>query len=424
MSDPTIDSSETLALTGPRPSLLAAWAPRVVPFWPLGLVVLLVAGPPLYLMVHADGVVLPHPSDYPAHVSLIQTALKDGSWQPHFLVQWLVWALSGFSARAVALGWAMSGVALACVFAKAALTQRFFADTLSRQPGSFAARLGISRSTLALGLAVASLMLFPIAIPAGTSRIYLGQIAPNVWHNPTILVAWPLMLLLFFVSARQLERASGPGLAAVALLLVLNAIAKPNAVLVFVPAFALLALVRLRGARARLWTALAFLPVLATLILQWRWAYSHESRLASATASIVFAPFQAWRLYTTSVVASTLRSIAFPLAYVALYPRSLRRSTHLGLAWAIFLFGWLWLALAAESGDRISSLNFSWGAHLASYILFIATIADWLQRAPGDSPLPPTVRRLGVVVLGVLLSAHVVSGLIYFMRVAVGLGFA
>lgn len=419
--EPTLDSSETLALDGPRPSLLAAWAPRLVPLWPLGLIVLLVAGPPLYLMVHADGVALPYPSDYPAHVLLIRTALRDGSWQPHFLGQWLVWASSGFSASAAALKWAMWGVVLACVFAKAALTQRFFADTLSRQPESFAARLGISRSTLALGLAVASLMLLPLARPAGLDKIYLGQLAPNVWHNPTILVAWPLMLLLFFVSARHLERGSRRSLAALAILLVLNALAKPNAVLVFLPAFALLALARLRGARAWMWTALAILPVLVTLILQWRWAYSHGSHPTLVKTSIVFAPFQAWRLHTPSVLSSTLRSIAFPLAYAALYPRSLRRSTYLGLAWATFLFGWLWLALAAESGERMSSLNFSWGAYLACYVLFIATIADWLQRAPDDGSL--LGRRLRGVVLGLLLSAHLVSGLIYFMRVAVGLGY-
>jgi hypothetical protein len=397
-----IDRSDTLALDLPRPSLLAAWAPRLAHYWPLGLIVILVAGPPFYLMLEAPGTEGPYLSDYPTHVSLIRTAVHDGSWQPHFLIQWLVWALAGFSARAGALKWAMWALMLLCLFAKAALAQRAFAEASSRR--------------LALGLAVASLMLVPIVSPSEPEKIYLGQLSPNVWHNPTILVAWPLMLLLFFAGANTLEHGSRRSLPVFAILLVLNAIAKPNAVMVFIPAFAVLALGRVRGARALAWTAVAIVPALLTLVLQWRWAYAHDSHLTSASSRIVFAPFEAWHLHTKSVLLSTLRSIAFPLAYAALYPGGLRRSTRLGLAWATFLSAWLWVALAAESGVRMWNFNFSWGAHLACYILFVATIQDWLQRDPD--------RRPRDVVLGVLLSAHLVSGLIYFMRLAVGLGYA
>ena len=96
----------------------------------LALFTIMVAGPPIYLMIHytADG---GFPSDYPGHIQLIQNALLDGSWQPHFLFQWTVYLLSGFQSGTEPLGWAMLAVALAGLTAKAGLTYRLYSRDLT-----------------------------------------------------------------------------------------------------------------------------------------------------------------------------------------------------------------------------------------------------------------------------------------------------
>jgi hypothetical protein len=381
----------------------------------LALVIALAFGPPLYSMIHAESGAKTFNADYSLHVGLIQTAIKDGSWQPHFLFQWVVWGLSGFRAGAASLGWAMFAVVLAAAFGKAALTFLFYQRTLGAQPSASAS---IPPSTAAFGLTLASLMLMPISSPGTVENMYLGLIAPNVWHNPTSLFAWPLMMALFFAGARCVDVPSPRAFAVVSGLLVLNVAAKPNSVIVFAPAFAVMCVARHRSWKALLWTTLALLPVLAALILQWRWAYAQSSRLATASTKIVFSPLEAWRQHTTSILGSCARSVAFPTAFVILHARRLRRSPLLGLAWATFLVGVAWVALAGESGDRMWHFNFSWGAHLASYILFIVTIAEWLRRDP--EPLPPRRVLWRELVLALVLAAHVLSGIVYFFRIAIG----
>jgi hypothetical protein len=116
---------------------------------------------------------------------------------------------------------------------------------------------------------------------------------------------------------------------------------------------------------------------------------------------------------------SILRSVAFPLAYIALRPDRLRGSPRLALAWLTLGSALAWALLFAESGPRMRAFNFIWGAHLALYIVFVATIMDWLSGPPRKTEPP----AWSGVFLWVLFGLHLLSGTLYFLKIGVGLGY-
>ena len=105
------------------------------------------------------------------------------------------------------------------------------------------------------------------------------------------------------------------------------------------------------------------------------------------------------------------------------------RSPRMALAWlqagaAIAIMG---LFVERRDGHVTYSFNFAWTGHLAAYVLFLATTTE-LLRLPvygagdprGNSQHAESWRAW---LVGVALSLHVVSGLAYYLKQALGLGF-
>lgn len=375
---------------------------------------ILLAGAPLYQMIHSTNDKV-FASDYPDHLRFIQKAALDGSWEPHFLFQWTVYALSGFRSTFIALSWSMFGIILACLIAKGLLTLRCYrlAAAACQDPLDRSFRTG----RLVLPLALTSCLLMPIITPVRPQDVYLGQVAPNLWHNPTVIFAWPLVILLFFFGLDFLERRRSAILIAVAVLFLLNTVAKPNFVLAFGPVFSVACLYRFGFSRRFLLEQTALVPTVLVLAAQAHWTYSHAN--PATASSIVLAPLAAWRSRSHWITLSILRSIAFPLAYLILRPDRLRDSARLGMAWLTFGSALAWALLFAESGPRLRDFNFLWGAHLALFVLFAATIMDYLC---SPSRAPRTLFR-SEVWLWLLFGLHLLSGILYFLKIGVGLGY-
>lgn len=370
-------------------------------------VTILLAGAPLYQMIHSanDQVFA---SDYPDHIRLIQQALRDGSWQPHFLFQWAVYAFSGFRSTFAALGWSMFGITLACLAGKMLLTFQCYRSAALSRVDPFLHSLRAEQLVLPLGLF--SCLLMPILNPFRPQDIYLGQIAPNLWHNPTAVFAWPFAIVLFLAALQFLQHRRRRALIAVGILFLLNTIAKPNFVLAFGPVFSIACLYRFGFSRRSLAEQMILAPTVFLLAGQALWmSHAHPG----AESTIVIAPLVAWRNYSRWIPLSILRSIAFPLAYIALRPDRLRDSGRLTLAWFTLGSALAWALLFAESGPRTRDFNFIWGAHLALYIVFVATIMDYLS-----SP----ARKMETF-LWVLFGLHLLSGALYFLKIGVGLGY-
>ncbi|HEV3455215.1 MAG TPA: hypothetical protein VHG32_01585 [Thermoanaerobaculia bacterium] len=330
-------------------------------------------------------------SDFMQHAAFARTLCQGGGMPPHFLFELVVCGIAAPLGGGHAFELASVAVASLAVVAKVVLTYRRI-----REAGDVG-----TASLAALGL----LFAMPIFNWWKFPQVYLGQISPNVWHNPTAIAVLPLAMLLFS-TASQMTTADPPRrLAGAGALTLLNGLTKPNYLLALLPCW--VALLVERAIRSRreghLWwrrpaIVVAAVAAPAAGLLAWQaW------RLRAGGAGIAIAPLAVWRLHSPNIPASILLSLAFPLGVLALNWKVARRQAPLVLAWSVLLVAMLQMALLAERGARWTHGNFFWGAYAANYLLFVES-AVLLAGAP------QTART--AVAWG-LLAAHAAAGVVY-----------
>jgi hypothetical protein len=193
--------------------------------------------------------------------------------------------------------------------------------------------------------------------------VYLGQIAPTIWHNSTTILVMPVVILLFSASSRWLGAPTTRNATLTSGLCVLSAAIKPSYAIallfVLVPWYCYIALKTTGMSLLRLVGHIAILlgPVIGTLLIQWL-------LIASYTA-ITIAPFGVWSLYSPNPIASLMLSLAFPLAVSILYRGCWRGNVGFVLAWAVFAVALMEFILLAEEGVRFNHANFLWGPCMA-----------------------------------------------------------
>jgi hypothetical protein len=391
----------------------------------------LLAGVPLFYL----GVFGYVTSDHEAHIQFIQRGIREGVWPVHFLYPAIVYGLSGFSSDFTRLAWTALVVLSLCFAAKVLISYRLLAGRpypVLEIAGN--SRLAIDEDTPArrhatlLVLVTAALVLSsPLLRPWHSNRVYLGQISPNIWHNPTSVICWPIVILLFFAAEDFLRTARLRQLLLVGSLSALSVLAKPNYFLAFAPVFGLLGLWRLGLSRAWLLSQVAMIPTL--LILCWQLTASFDGPQAMRAGwHIAWAPLAAWRIHSNSIILSLLFSLAFPLSYIVMFRHTLKNRDLLIFAWGVMLSALVWVLGFAEVSNVDGSVgfdfNFSWGAHLSIFVLFLATAIDMVENPQALSAL--SRNGGGRLMMGLpwwLLAGHAASGIYWMIRQAIGEGF-
>jgi hypothetical protein len=206
---------------------------------------------------------------------------------------------------------------------------------------------------------------------------YLGNVSPNVWHNPTGVFAITFAVGLFIAATRLMNRVSVRAAAWTGLAMCLSLLAKPNYVMAFAPCYAPFLLAALRravreeGLRPRAAAGILFIvfgPGAVILAAQYVWL--------TRDARIIFDPFSLWRNFNREhITAGILIGIAFPLAVFVCYPRRVNASQPLVLAWYTLAVGIGTNVCFRESGARLVDGNFFWGMNFADHVLFVASTA-------------------------------------------------
>ncbi len=362
-------------------------------------------------------------SDYPAHLNNVVELAEGGHAPPHPLFHYCVVVFSFGDNRLVICGIAAMVLALALA-GRAYLTALFLT---ARNPLNLGWII-VACLALALVMPLPNWWSFPadflpwesamykssMPTPGWWSipSVYRGQLAANVWHNPTGLFAMPFCVLAFVLGLRALQSPSNGRMAGVALAMVLTLLAKPNYVLAFAPCFGMAAAVcwvqairtgRLSAGEVVGQAALAFGPVLFVLWQQYRHAYGDAQAGASG---VRIAPFAAWNAVARNIPVTVVLGLAFPLTVAALYRRDVVNDRPLALAWCVMLVALLEFALLIETGPRADHGNFGWGAIAANQVLFIAC-CEFLLRQPVSN-----ARNAAFIVL----FFHVLSGSLCLAR--------
>jgi hypothetical protein len=240
---------------------------------------------------------------------------------------------------------------------------------------------------------------------------YLGQVNPNVWHNPTAIFAAPLVLLVFLEAMKYLDAPRLQTAASLGICSALCALAKPNYLLAFYPCFgvALLAVAVREWRQGRLsvpaafgHAAAAFAPPVGVLAWQFLRTFGGENQ-------VVFEPFGVWLEYMEwyYIPVAILSGVAFPVTVAVLFPRQTWRDRRTLFSWCVLGVALVQFALLAEMpDDRHRSGNFGWALVAAGYVLFVESC-----RLLGRQP-----RGVRIGLSFAVLVAQAVSGAFYLAR--------
>jgi hypothetical protein len=269
-------------------------------------------------------------------------------------------------------------------------------------PGGRVVAAALGASALALALMSSS------AVNLGswsTRNVYAGYVVPNVHHNPTFLLMRPFALAHWLITAQVMTanpRATGyAGIAALALLGVLAALAKPSYALIVLPAVAVLA--GIRWARREPFDGRALLlgaalPTLAVLAWQYVVTFGED-------AVVEWAPLRVMRGFPGSPFRLAL-AVLYPAVAAAAFFHAAVRDVRLALAWLGLGFGVGYAYLLTESGARSGHANFLWSAHAGAFLLFVATSLFLLEQA-GRAPRRGALR---LPLCGAAFALHLIGG--------------
>jgi hypothetical protein len=280
----------------------------------------------------------------------------------------------------------------------------------------------VNQSTIQLYsrlLALSLLFVFVIPIPSyflGDYFMYIGNYAPNVWHNSTILFLFPFALILFELSYKQLQSFEAKRNWWILGLVVLNLFIKPSFFLVFICAYPVMSLIQY-GFRKQFWLGIIPLAVgMAVLIIQYFVIYKISGPAANDSSSVVFLPFYKNPELNQDMINipfALIFSLFFPLLYVALnitkvYNNKLFLYTLLSFVFSILIF-----FLISETGRRASHGNYYWQIVITTWLCFFVALLSLLKDFKNQGS---TIKNK---VLLSVFGIHVLMGVIYFVRILV-----
>ncbi len=384
---------------GTRPAVRTA-APPVAAAVAMGSAALfgLAWGRPLMLQMMGD-------VDFPFHIEAARQFAADGVvTMPHFLLQVL---LGSLLATGLFASPAQAGVV-------------FFCAVYAATGGLicwYVARGGATVGELLVSVVLAgAIMLSAPILPRGEPSLFLiGYFPPNAYHNPTMLVAKPLLVLALSSAVAALARRGTPARAEAALLatpIVLLGLAKPNYLACLVPVLLVGAAWSTMKGRGVSWLRVGAVCAAAVGTLASTFLLYRSEELGFDT-SVIVAPFRVIAVYAPvdplTIVLSLSASLAFPLAVTAMWPRGAMQDLGMRIAWggaAVALFVSYFLA---EGGTRLDHGNFLWTGQMGVFVLFVAAAGFVRGRLQLGSP---SVLMFGrALALGVILLFHVESGL-------------
>jgi len=357
-------------------------------------------------------------SDFQSHIQIAYSfAVNDDKMFPNFLYFLLVALFAGFSkhiylyygAAIFLLSWAMA--------AKFLLTD-FYLKKYCDLNNTFTKKV---YRLLAIS------MLFVFALPGldfFTNNIfYLGQLPANVWHNSTVIFLMPFSILLFFKSFNLLftrEPVSKKEQFQIFLLVVVNAIIKPSFLFTIIPTVGLFfSWVYFFPKDKKMKFSLLFPYLLGVIFIGVEYylifTKTHVSSItATQKSGVIIAPFVVWKNYSSNLAISFLTSCFFPIVYIVVSRGVILKNKLVQFAIVNYVLAMAIWVFLAESGPRKFDANFCWQMIVATYLLFLVLVTQWVN----DFNLS-RMSKAKLYFVGTAFSFHFIWGIVYFGKILI-----
>lgn len=260
----------------------------------------------------------------------------------------------------------------------------------------------------------------PVFCRPWNEKFVFGVQAGGIWHNPTYLgMKLALPLGLFFLL--RIFRAHGRpafNYLGLAVACTIGTAIKPNFTLCFEVLLGVTMIVffvrdRASDRRDAFGMLLSMLPSAVILLFQYRINFSG----ANAESGIGIAPFMILRRYAAHPFLAVVQSIAFSLFVLLVLRKEALKEPIYCFMGGMTILAYLESFLLIETGPRMYDGNWTWGADLCNFGMYLVSLPLFL-RYFGRAVQERNKRHIVTGIFGcVLLAWHFLSGVMYLVLV-------
>jgi hypothetical protein len=346
-------------------------------------------------------------TDIQLHAQFIKDyAYGNKPFQVNFLYYFTVYILTFFSSKSSALLVMSVYVLTAATFAKYYIVKRIFLKNIPN--------VTIKTATLS-----SFLLLFCFSIPIlyfFLDYFYLLSFPPNVWHNSTTIFVMPFVLLLFWISKKQLDSHSTNTLYFICALIILNALIKPSFLFVYLPIYPLLLLKTYTFFKKVFWINLIPIFIACLLILgEYYLIYLGKNNTQENSVTIdLFYFYKNWSKGFNVVLAlliALISSLLFPIVTI-LKNKQLLQSKMIQFSVLAVLLSVIISISIRETGVRENDGNFLWQTFMCTFLLFFSCLFHLMVLInKSDNNWKKHLPELTAFTI------HVISGIVYLLNI-------
>jgi hypothetical protein len=283
------------------------------------------------------------------------------------------------------------------------------------------------RAPLAV-LCLALFFLHPIPLLYWRDKhLYYGYMAPNIFHNPTVILLKPLALLHFMMFTHLIKESSYKlkNVILLGLLTGVSILAKPSYMMTLLPAavliwlFSLIRNKRFSNEATKLITLGLVLPTVA--LIGWQFFRTFGPQGADVTrwnkGKLVFSPLELFSYYssTISFIPKVLGSLAFPLSIVFFHLKTAKRSFDFQLALVNMLVAAVFNYCLVDKGGCFLCGDFGWSSQIALFLLNCVSLKIFFQSIDFSTDgFTDTRAKLAIAIPMALFTLHFISGAFWY----------
>ncbi|MEO6455960.1 MAG: hypothetical protein ABIN97_17900 [Ginsengibacter sp.] len=364
-------------------------------------------------------------TDIQIHASIAWSFfINDDSIAPNFLYYFLVALTAGFSKYKIAY------YAASIIILSLAVVFKYFLNFFYINK-----YLPWIQRKEVIGLSISLLFIFCLPnidffkqIDFKHKIFYLGQLAPNVWHNSTIIFLFPFAILLFFKSYELLyaDKFNKNLQWQIFILILLNALIKPSFLFTVIPAVLFLFCLKVVNGNNQKISIIKTIPFIAgsffigiEYFIIYRLNYSSKVMSAIDDSKVILSPFEVWSHFSTNIPVAIITSCFFPIVYIFFTGGRILKNKLVLFSALNFVFGVCIWIFFAESGFRKFHGNFYWQVVITIYLFFFSLLLHFINSVKANE-----LSKIKQAFIAGAFILHLLWGIFYWLKIIIFKGYS